>query len=93
MNRIKQSTIVEPNAGYSTEEKLNPTGRAYYAFSTLLSTPASLSQDVGLALGAQAGRSAAWSEEKQEDDGQNREMAGREQLRDHRYVPGLTTSA
>lgn len=30
-------------------------GRAYYAFSTLLCTPASLSQDVGLALGAQAG--------------------------------------
>ena len=32
-----------------------PGGRAYYAFSTLLCTPASLSQDVGLALGAQAG--------------------------------------
>jgi hypothetical protein len=30
-------------------------GRAYYAFSTLLCTPASLSQEVGLALGAQAG--------------------------------------
>ena len=30
-------------------------GRAYYGFSTLLCTPASLSQDVGLAVGAQAG--------------------------------------
>jgi hypothetical protein len=30
-------------------------GRAYYGFSTLLCTPASLSQEVGLALGAQAG--------------------------------------
>ena len=32
-----------------------PVGRAYYSFSTLLCTPASLSQEVGLALGAQAG--------------------------------------
>ncbi|MGH2849750.1 MAG: methyltransferase [Solirubrobacteraceae bacterium] len=47
--------IVEPNAGDRVEENLNPVGRAYYAFSTLLCTPASLSQDVGLALGAQAG--------------------------------------
>ena len=37
------------------EGNLNPVGRAFYAFSTLLCTPASLSQDVGLALGAQAG--------------------------------------
>ena len=47
--------IVEPAAGDSVEENLNPVGRAYYGFSTLLCTPASLSQDVGLALGAQAG--------------------------------------
>jgi SAM-dependent methyltransferase len=47
--------IVEPNAGDRVEENLNPVGRAYYGFSTLLCTPASLSQDVGLALGAQAG--------------------------------------
>ncbi|MGH2907941.1 MAG: class I SAM-dependent methyltransferase [Solirubrobacteraceae bacterium] len=47
--------IVEPNAGDRTEDNFNPVGRAYYAFSTLLCTPASLSQDVGLALGAQAG--------------------------------------
>jgi SAM-dependent methyltransferase len=47
--------IVEPYAGDRVEENLNPVGRAYYAFSTLLCTPASLSQEVGLALGAQAG--------------------------------------
>ena len=47
--------IVEPRAGDRVEENLNPVGRAYYAFSTLLCLPASLSQDVGLALGAQAG--------------------------------------
>ncbi|MGO9884542.1 MAG: class I SAM-dependent methyltransferase [Solirubrobacteraceae bacterium] len=47
--------IVEPAAGDRIEDNLNPVGRAYYAFSTLLCTPASLSQEVGLALGAQAG--------------------------------------
>jgi 2-polyprenyl-3-methyl-5-hydroxy-6-metoxy-1,4-benzoquinol methylase len=47
--------IVEPNAGDRTEDNFNPVGRAYYSFSTLLCTPASLSQEVGLALGAQAG--------------------------------------
>jgi SAM-dependent methyltransferase len=47
--------IVEPAAGDRVEENLNPVGRAYYCFSALLCCPASLSQDVGLALGAQAG--------------------------------------
>src|SRR5438045_9425158 len=47
--------IVEPAAGNRVEDNLNPIGRAYYGFSTLLCTPASLSQAVGLALGAQAG--------------------------------------
>ena len=47
--------IVEPAAGDRVEDNFNPVGRAYYGFSTLLCTPASLSQDVGLALGAQAG--------------------------------------
>jgi 2-polyprenyl-3-methyl-5-hydroxy-6-metoxy-1,4-benzoquinol methylase len=47
--------IVEPMAGDRVEENLNPIGRTNYAFSTFLCTPASLSQDVGLALGAQAG--------------------------------------
>ncbi len=49
--------IVEPAAGDRVEENFNPVGRAYYGFSTLLCTPASLSQEVGLALGAQAGES------------------------------------
>jgi hypothetical protein len=43
-------------AGDSVEENLNPVGRAFYGFSTFLCTPASLSQEVGLALGAQAGQ-------------------------------------
>ena len=47
--------LVEPMAGDAVEENLNPIGAAYYGFSTLLCTPSSLSQDVGAALGAQAG--------------------------------------
>ena len=47
--------IVEPAAGDRVEDNLTPVGRIYYGLSTLLSTPASLSQDVALALGAQAG--------------------------------------
>jgi SAM-dependent methyltransferase len=47
--------IVEPAAGDNVEDNFNPVGRAYYGFSTLLCTPASLSQEVGLALGTQAG--------------------------------------
>ncbi len=47
--------IVEPAAGDRVEDNLNPVGRAYYGFSTLLCTPSSLDQEVGLALGAQAG--------------------------------------
>lgn len=47
--------IVEPMAGDHIEDNLNPVGRAYYGFSTLLCTPASLSQEVGAAIGTQAG--------------------------------------
>lgn len=47
--------IVEPMAGDSLTENLNPVGRVYYAFSTSICVPASLSQEVGTALGAQAG--------------------------------------
>jgi 2-polyprenyl-3-methyl-5-hydroxy-6-metoxy-1,4-benzoquinol methylase len=47
--------IVEPFANDRLEENLNPIGRVFYSASTLLCTPASLSQEVGLALGAQAG--------------------------------------
>jgi 2-polyprenyl-3-methyl-5-hydroxy-6-metoxy-1,4-benzoquinol methylase len=48
--------VVEPMAFDSIEENLNPVGRVFYAGSTMLCTPASLSQEVGLALGAQAGQ-------------------------------------
>ena len=47
--------IVEPMAGDSLEENLNPVGRLYYAASTMICIPTSLSQEVGAALGAQAG--------------------------------------
>jgi SAM-dependent methyltransferase len=47
--------IVEPFAGDKVEQNLTPVGRLYYSASTLVCTPASLSQEVGLALGAQAG--------------------------------------
>ncbi|MGH7092775.1 MAG: class I SAM-dependent methyltransferase [Stellaceae bacterium] len=47
--------IVEPMAGDSLEQNLNPVGRLYYAASTMVCVPTSLSQEVGAALGAQAG--------------------------------------
>ena len=47
--------LVEPFAGDRLEENVNPVGRLFYAASTFLCTPNSLSQEVGLGLGAQAG--------------------------------------
>jgi 2-polyprenyl-3-methyl-5-hydroxy-6-metoxy-1,4-benzoquinol methylase len=47
--------IVEPMAGDKLEDNLNPVGRIYYAGSTMGCVPTSLSQEVGAALGAQAG--------------------------------------
>ena len=47
--------IVEPFANDKLEDNLNPIGRVFYAASTMLCTPASLAQEVGLGLGAQAG--------------------------------------
>lgn len=47
--------LVEPFAGDRVEDNLHPVGRMYYAASTLACTPNSLSQAVGLGLGAQAG--------------------------------------
>jgi SAM-dependent methyltransferase len=49
--------IVEPFANDHLKDNLNPVGRVYYSFSTLLCTPCSRSQEVGLCLGAQAGES------------------------------------
>lgn len=47
--------IVEPFAKDALKDNLNPVGRMFYSFSTLLCTPCSRSQEVGLCLGAQAG--------------------------------------
>jgi hypothetical protein len=49
--------IVEPFAHDQLKDNLNPVGRIYYSLSTLLCTPSSRSQEVGLCLGAQAGES------------------------------------
>jgi SAM-dependent methyltransferase len=47
--------VVEPFAGGSVADNLNPVGRVYYSFSTFLCVPNALSQDGGYSLGAQAG--------------------------------------
>ncbi len=47
--------LVEPLAGDSLEDNMHILGQIYYGFSTMVCTPASKSQEVGLALGAQAG--------------------------------------
>ena len=47
--------IVEPFANDKLEDNLNPIGRVFYGASTMICTPASLDQEVGLGLGAQAG--------------------------------------
>ena len=47
--------IVEPMAGDRMEDNMNPIGRIFYAASTLVCVPTSLAQEVGAALGAQAG--------------------------------------
>ncbi len=47
--------IVEPFANDKLEDNLNPAGRLFYAASTMICTPASRAQEVGLCLGAQAG--------------------------------------
>lgn len=47
--------LVEPFAGDNVADNLNPVGRVFYSASTLICTPGSLDQEVGLGLGAQAG--------------------------------------
>jgi hypothetical protein len=47
--------VVEPYADHNVSDNLNPIGRVYYSFSTLLCVPNALSQDGGYSLGAQAG--------------------------------------
>jgi SAM-dependent methyltransferase len=55
LKRDGKVLLVEPYAGDRLEENLHPVGRMYYAASAMACTPNSLSQEVGLALGAQAG--------------------------------------
>lgn len=58
LNSLKKNgawMIVEPFANDRLEDNLNPIGRAFYSVSTLVCTPCSMSQEVGTALGAQAG--------------------------------------
>ena len=55
LNKDGTWMIVEPFANDELKDNLNPVGRVYYSFSTLLCTPCSRSQEVGLCLGAQAG--------------------------------------
>jgi hypothetical protein len=50
---------LEPLAGDSLEENLSPVGQLFYAASTMICVPASLSQPVGMGLGAQAGENAS----------------------------------
>jgi hypothetical protein len=47
--------IVEPNAGDTPAQNLNPVGRMFYNASTMICVPTSLDQEVGEGLGAQAG--------------------------------------
>ncbi len=47
--------IVEPFAGDTPQANHNPIGRIFYSASTMLCVPASMAQEVGAALGAQAG--------------------------------------
>jgi 2-polyprenyl-3-methyl-5-hydroxy-6-metoxy-1,4-benzoquinol methylase len=48
--------LVEPLAGDTMADNMHPLGQIFYAFSTTVCTPASLAQEVGLGLGAQAGQ-------------------------------------
>lgn len=48
--------LVEPVAGDTMADNMHPIGQIFYAFSTTICTPASLAQEIGLGLGAQAGQ-------------------------------------
>ncbi|HWE72763.1 MAG TPA: methyltransferase domain-containing protein [Stellaceae bacterium] len=47
--------LVEPAAGDTPKDNMNPVGRLYYNASTMICVPTSLDQEIGAALGAQAG--------------------------------------
>lgn len=55
LSRAGSILLVEPFAGDHVEDNIGPVGRLFYAASTAICTPNSLSQEVGLGLGAQAG--------------------------------------
>jgi SAM-dependent methyltransferase len=55
LNKNGTWMIVEPFANDNLKDNLNPVGRVYYSFSTLLCTPCSRSQEVAMCLGAQSG--------------------------------------
>lgn len=69
--------VVEPNAGDAPSDNMNPVGRLFYNASTMICVPTSLDQEVGAALGAQAGeaklseviRSGGFSEVRRATDG------------------------
>lgn len=67
--------IVEPFANDDLKDNLNPVGRIYYAASTMICTPASLSQEVGMGLGAQAGEKRLKDVAKQAGFGKFRRAA------------------
>jgi len=48
--------VVEPMAGDTMAENMHPMGQIFYGFSCMGCVPVSLSQEVGLGLGAQAGQ-------------------------------------
>jgi len=50
--------VVEPMAGNSLDENINPVGRVFYSASTMICTPASMAQPNGAGLGAQTGDDA-----------------------------------
>ena len=68
--------VVEPMARDSVAENLNPVGRIYYAASSMICTPASMAQEVGAALGAQAGAARLSEVIRQGGFGQVRVAAG-----------------
>jgi 2-polyprenyl-3-methyl-5-hydroxy-6-metoxy-1,4-benzoquinol methylase len=67
--------LVEPNAGDTVEDNLNPVGAAYYGFSTLLCTPNSLAQEADVVLGTQAGQARLTEVARQGGFGRVRRVA------------------
>jgi SAM-dependent methyltransferase len=68
--------LIEPMAGDSLADNLNPIGRVYYASSTHICVPTSLNQEVGEALGAQAGPKRLGEVIRKGGFSQSRKVAG-----------------